>query len=242
MLIDIHTHILPGLDDGARNWDTCLEMIKRSADSGVCKIIATPHYYPWKEKVSPKEIKELCREAEEKFNKKHRITMDIYPGNEIYYSVDAIQNLREGKILTLAGSRYVLVEFEPKTSYHVFCRGIKEFRDAGYIPIVAHMERYECLRQASKMQELKEMGALFQMNLEAIQGGFFESDSRRSKRCLLKEQIDFLSSDMHDLHRRSPLAKEELLWVQKKLNPKYQKALLYKNAQRILDSIEVKKG
>lgn len=240
--IDIHTHVLPGIDDGARDWDTCLLMLSRSAASGVKKVIATPHFLPWKKQSSPKEIEALCLQAEKKLLEKHGIAMDIYCGNEIYYNTDAIQKLREGKVLTLAGSRYVLLEFESRTSYQVFCRAVKEFRDAGYIPIIAHMERYECLRQASKMQELKDMGALFQMNVEAFQGGLFDSDSRWSKKCLLEEQVDFLASDMHGLRRRTPMAEEKLLWVQKKLNPKYQKELLYKNAQKILDGIEVKKG
>lgn len=239
MKIDIHTHVLPGIDDGAKDWDTCLEMLARSAACGVKKVIATPHYAPWMQKSSTKEIEALCLQAEKKLLEKHGISMDIYCGNEIYYSMDAIQNLREGKILTLAGSKYILVEFESRTSYQVFCRAVKEFRDAGYIPIIAHMERYECLRQASKMQELKDMGALFQMNVEAFQGGLFDRDSRWSKRCLMEEQVDFLASDMHGLHKRTPIAEEELQWVQKKLNPKYQKELLYGNPQRILDSIEV---
>ena len=239
MVIDIHTHILPGIDDGAKDWDTCLEMLLKSAENGVKKVIATPHYLPWKQKSSSKEIESLCMQAKKKLLEKHGIAMDIYSGNEIYYNMDAIQNLKEGKILTLAGSKYILVEFEPRTSYQVFCRAIKEFRDAGYIPIIAHIERYDCLRQTTKILELRDLGALFQMNVEAFQGGVFDSDSRWSKKCLMAEQVDFLASDMHGLRRRTPITEEKLQWVQKRLKPKYQRELLYANAQRILDSIGV---
>lgn len=237
--IDIHAHILPGVDDGAKDWDTCLEMLFQSSESGVEKVIATPHVLPWKKKFCSKQIVELCAEAKQKLLEKHGISMDIYYGNEIYYTMDAIQNLREGKILTLAGSRYILVEFEPRTSYQVFCRAVKEFCDAGYIPIIAHVERYDCLRQRTKMQELKAMGALFQMNTEAFQGGFLDADSRWSKKCLAEEMVDFLASDMHGLSRRTPISECELQWVHKKLEPKYQKQLLYGNAKKILDSIGV---
>ena len=239
MMIDIHTHVLPGIDDGAKDWDTCLAMLKRSVDGGVKAVIATPHYLPWKKNSSPQEIEALCAEAKKKLLEKHGISMDIYCGNEIYYTMDAIQNLRDGKILTLAKSNYVLVEFEPRTSYQLICRAVKEFRDAGYIPIIAHMERYECLRQSEKMCEIRSMGALLQMNVEAFQGGLFDGESRRAKKCLTAEQIDFLASDMHSLRRRTPIAEEELQWVVKKLKPKYQKELLYRNAERILDSIGV---
>ena len=214
-------------------------MLKKSSENGIEKVIATPHYLPWKQKYSPKEIVLLCQEAQKKLFEKYGISMDIYYGNEIYYNMDVLQDLREGKILTLAGTRYILVEFEPRTSYQVFCRAVKEFRDAGYIPIIAHMERYDCLRQETKMLELKEMGALFQMNVEAFQGGLFDTDSRWAKKSLLKKQVDFLASDMHGMKSRAPMSEEELRWIHKTLEPKYQKELLYGNAQRILDSIEV---
>lgn len=235
--IDIHTHILPGVDDGAKDWEVCLEMLARSARLGVDAIIATPHYLPWKQKVSAKEIENLCIEAKKKLVKKHGITMDIYPGNEIYYNVDAIQDLKAGKSLSLAGSRYVLVEFQQGSPYQSFCRAVKEFRDAGYIPIFAHVERCDCLRNVEKMQELREMGALFQMNVEAFQGSFWDKDSRWAKKCLRNRNVDFLATDMHDMNRRPPMMGEELRWVQKNLEPEYQKQLLYGNAQKILSEI-----
>lgn len=235
--IDIHTHVLPEVDDGAKNWEVCLEMLARSAECGVEKVIATPHYLPWRPGNTPNQIRELCMETQKKLEKKHGISIDIYPGNEIYYNMDVIQLLKEGKVLSLANSRYILVEFGTGESYQVLCRAVKDFRDAGYIPIVAHVERYACLRQEGKLQELKEMGALFQMNVEAIQGGILNADSRWSKKCLVSQKIDFLASDMHGLQRRTPLKSEDLSWLQKKIDIQYQKQLLYKNAQRILDTI-----
>ena len=239
MKIDIHTHVLPGIDDGAEDWDTCLEMLRRSAESGIKAVIATPHYFPWRTNCSPKEIEELCLQAKKKLLEKHGIAIDIYCGNEIYYSVDAIQNLKEGKMLSLAHSRYVLVEFGWRISHQVVCRAVTEFREMGYIPIVAHMERYECLRNPEKMHQIKELGALLQMNVEALRGSLFNGRRRWARKCLIQEQVDFLASDMHDLYRRTPIAKKELQWVFKKLRPEYQKELLYDNTQSIIDSIGV---
>ena len=238
-MIDIHTHVLPKVDDGARDWDTCLDMLAKSYESGVRTVIATPHFIPWRQIGSPEKIQSLCDEAQKKLLEERGISMDIYPGNEIYYNMDSFQNLRDGKILTLAGTRYILVEFEATTSYQVFCRAVKEFQDGGYIPIIAHMERYDCLRRPGKVQELREMGALFQMNTDAFQGSVFDAGSRWSKKCLLDGNGDFIASDMHDKKRRPPMTEDELSWIRKKLKPKYQKELLYKNAQRIFDSIGV---
>ncbi len=239
MKIDIHAHVLPGIDDGAKDWDDCLEMLRRSAKCGVKAVIATPHYVSWKEGCSSKEIEQLCSQAKKKLLEKHGITMDIYCGNEIYYTTDAIRDLKEGKTLTLAGSRYVLVEFGWQSSYQIVCRAITEFREVGYIPIVAHVERYKCLRQLERLQAIKDMGALIQMNVEAFQGGVLDSGSRWAKNCLKEEMVDFLASDMHGLSRRTPIREEELQWVLKKLRPEYQKDLLYNNASRIINSIGV---
>ena len=239
MKIDIHTHILPGIDDGAKDWDVCLEMLRRSHESGVEAVIATPHYLPWRKNYSPKQIEDLCSQAKKKLLEKHGITMDIYSGNEIYYTVDAIQNLKEEKMLTLGHSRYALVEFGCETSYQVIYRAVKDFREAGYIPIVAHVERCDCLRNPERLQQIREVGALLQMNVEALKGSLFSNKSRWAKKRLMQEQIDFLASDMHDLSERTPMLEKELHWVLKKLKPKYQKELLYINAKQVIDSIGV---
>lgn len=235
MKVDIHTHVLPGVDDGARDWDTCLQMLVKSAEYGVNKIIATPHYLPWQRNMSPENICRLCSEVEEQLQMKHGISMDIYPGNEIYYSLEVVERLKQGDILTLAGSRYVLVEFSVSCSYQTICRAVKEFRDAGYIPIIAHVERYSCLRNVKQLEDIKQMGALLQMNVEAFQNGWFDPESRWAKKCLSGKLIDFLASDMHSLRRRPPMSGEQLEWVQKKLDFTYRKALLYKNAEKIFD-------
>lgn len=235
MKIDIHSHVLPGIDDGAKDWDMCLSMLEASAKCGVTKIIATPHFLPWKHNAKPDEIRQLCKEAKEKLERKLAISMDIYPGHEIYYNLEVIEKLKMGKILTLADSRYILVEFEPSVSYQVICRAVKDFRDNAYVPIIAHTERYACLRQSERMEEMKRMGAMFQVNVEAFQRGMFDATSRWVKKNLLKETIDFLASDMHDMRRRPPLSEEKLRWIQKRLKPAYQKELLCVNGQKVLN-------
>ena len=231
--IDIHTHVLPGVDDGAGDWDTCLEMLKQSAESGVEAVIATPHYIPWKSNTAPDELQELCQKAKEKLFQKTGITMDIYAGHEIYYSVGVIDRLKEGAILTLAGSRHILVEFRTSVAYHIMSRAVQEFRQAGYVPIIAHVERYMCLEKKGRVEALKEQGALCQMNVEALQGNFFDSESRRAKKMIAKKQIDFLASDMHNLTSRPPMQDEGLVWLYKNTTPEYQGKLLGGNCRQL---------
>lgn len=234
MKIDIHAHVLPGVDHGAKDWNMSLEMLARSKECGVSTVIATPHYLPWKNSVTAETICSLCEEAEQRLKEKHGISMNIHPGHEIFYSVELVEMLKEGKVLTLAGSRYVLVEFEPGVSYQTLRKAAGDLRYNRYIPIFAHIERYRCLEHRERLAELKELGALFQVNVGSFQGGFFDSESRRIKRWIKEGIVDFLASDMHDIKMRPPMSSEELKWLQRKINPHYQDKLLYSNAQKIL--------
>lgn len=234
MKIDIHAHVLPGVDHGAKDWNMSLEMLARSAECGVDAVIATPHYLPWKKGVTAETICALCKEAEERLKEKHGISMHIYPGHEIYYSVELVEILKAGDALTLAGSRYVLVEFEPGVSYHMMCKAVGDLRYNRYIPIFAHIERYRCLEHIGKLVELKQLGALLQVNVGSFQGSFLDVESRKIKHWLKQGIVDFLASDMHDMEMRPPMSTNNLKWVQKKIDSHYQNELLYGNAHKIL--------
>ena len=238
MRIDIHAHVLPGVDDGAKDWKMCLEMLAQSAACGIERVIATPHFLPWRKNVHPDTIRELCEKAKEKLEKEKGIAIDIYPGNEIYYSIGVSERIKKGEALTLADSQYVLLEFKTSASYQELCRAVREMRDNGYVPIIAHMERYQCLGQAERINELKEMGALFQMNLDSLQGGIFSSRAGKSKKLISHGVIDFLATDMHDLETRTPMRKEDLAWIQKKIDFTYREELLGGKAQQIFAEIK----
>lgn len=236
--IDIHAHVLPGVDHGAKDWDMSLKMLAKCARGGTKTVIATPHYLPWKEGVTTELIRELCKEAEDRLQKEYGISMEIYPGHEVYYCTELVELLKAGKALPLAESRYVLVEFGTEESYQTLCKASRDLRYNRYIPIFAHVERYRCLDHKEKLVELKEMGALLQVNVGSLQGSLFDERARRAKQWLNAGVIDFLASDMHDLEKRSPITNEKLKWVQKKLDSQYQDKLLYGNAKKILDGIK----
>ena len=207
----MHAHILPGVDDGAKDWDTCLEMLHRSAKFGVGAVIATPHFTPWHEGASGQEIRQLCRKAQEKYERKFGISMDIYPGHEIYYDLEVLDRLKKGEVL----------KFKGKAAYDIY----------------RYMEKL-CQQHREKRQELKDIGAMFQMSVDAFQKGFFDGMSRWARGCLLDGHIDFLASDMHNLTDRPPMAEEHMVWIDKRLDPRYKKKLLYGNSRAILPEIK----
>lgn len=232
-VVDIHTHILPGIDDGAKNWDMCLKMINKSWDFGVRKIIATPHYIPWRREIPVRKIQELCREAEEKAKRELGKPMKIYPGNELYYHLELIDKLNEGKVLTLADSRYILVEFDIDVPYRELYQGLSRLRMEQYHPIVAHVERYRCLRKPGRLEEVKRTGALFQMNQKAFQKGLLDETGRWSRQRLKQGEIDFIASDMHNLTSREPFDEKNMSWLYKKMPKKSLHRLLSKKAREI---------
>ena len=232
-ITDIHTHILPGIDDGAPDWLTCRQMLAQSHASGVSRIIATPHYLPWKKNVSAAQIRELCRAVQKKMLEETGIAINIYPGQEIYCHGDIVERLKTGRALTLADSRYVLVEFSTEDSYSTIERAVQNLREAGYVPIIAHVERYRCIRNTG-LDKLHDLGALFQMNLEVVQLKTFHPIGRWAKKALVQEQIHFLASDMHNLNNRPPIAKEQLCWLEKHLNQTYRNNLIEENSSKIL--------
>ena len=233
-MIDIHTHVLPRIDDGAKDWDMCMQMLIKSSECGVKKIIATPHYLPWKKNADPEKIRARCRQAQEKLYEYAGISMDIYPGNEIYYHMNVLESLRSKQALTLADSRYVLMEFSTEESFSVIQRAIQNLREAGYKPIIAHVERIRTMRKPGRMEILRDMGALFQMNAEVLEYGFFSETGRWAKKMLAEGEIHFMASDMHNPEKRPPLSGKILSRLEKKLDEEEREALLWDNACRIL--------
>lgn len=237
MIIDIHSHILPGIDDGAKDWNVSLEMLAQSARANVCKVVATPHYYPWRENATAEEIRYLCQKVQDKLKKDYGLDVEVFPGQEIMYGIGVIEKLKAGKILTLADSRYVLLEFMPDESFSVMYRAVREMIDGGYIPILAHVERYGCLHQRESLKRLKEGGALFQMNINAPLGGVFSAQSRWARKLLKTEQIDYIASDMHDSRSRGPHTKGKIEAVSKIIGLEYLQKLLYENCEKIVGDV-----
>ena len=237
MIIDVHSHILPGVDDGASDWDTSMQMLIKSAEEGVKQVIATPHYYPWRTNATAQEIRRLCKEAQEKLLVNHGVEMEVYPGQEILYGVGVLEDLKAGEILTLADSRYVLVEFMPDEVFSVLYYAVREMISAGYTPVLAHVERYDCLHQMDNFKRLKEGGALFQMNANAVCDGILSRKSRWSKKMLRAGLIDYIASDMHNLTSRGPYTKEEIESIRKVVESQYLEKLLYFNCKKIIEDV-----
>lgn len=233
---DIHTHILPGVDDGAGNFREACKMVRMAWDNGTRTMILTPHYRGAYRENTPEALKEIfdrfCRELERDLP-----GMRCYLGNEIYYQTDAPEQLAEGRILSLCDSQYALLEFASTSMRSQVIGGVAETIRCGFIPVIAHAERYDTFRNSGTLvDEVLEMGALIQLNADSVMGRHGLAVKRFCHGLLKEEQAHFIASDAHDSGKRPPLLRECFLRVYKKYGAEYAARVFYHNAQAIIEN------
>ena len=193
-MIDIHNHILYGVDDGSKDLDMSLAMLKEEMEQGVSTIYLTPHQN--QQTLTGPLLKERYQSFLEEL-KEQGIDMDIRLGAEIYYYPGLKQDLLSGKALTMDESKYVLVEFSTRTETNV-SEIVYELVMAGFTPIIAHIERYPYLKKEDYF-DIKEAGGLIQINSSS----FSHFSSRGLIKYLLKNDlVDYVATDAHDNSKR----------------------------------------
>lgn len=232
--IDIHSHILPHMDDGAEDMETALQMLRIAQADGITDIIVTPHYKAGRFKGDAKRAAELLEELTGRMEEED-ILINLYPGNEIYYRSELEEKLASGALSTLNGSDYVLTEFSPLESFYNIRNAMEDILGMGYTPILAHVERYQCItKKPEYVRELKNMGCDIQVNADSVTGevGFF---CKRFVHKILKEYlVDYIGTDAHNTKGRKPAMKKCADLLYKKYEKAYADALLYRNAAKRL--------
>lgn len=204
-LMDIHTHILPAVDDGACDVEEMREMIAQADAEGISVIIATPHYGISNPHYNPRKVQAALKLAKS-FLAREYPHMRIFVGNELYYSQGIIEDLKSGRALTISGNDYVLVEFSVDIGFDQLCEAVRSFTMEGYRPIIAHVERYGCLyRELDRVHELIGMGAYTQVNARGFLAGRFDRNGGWCRELLKDGVIHFVASDCHDASRRTPV-------------------------------------
>lgn len=224
-MIDIHCHILPGIDDGAKDMDTSIEMLKIAEEDGIKKIIATPHFYRghYENKYQDvvKKVEELNIVA-----MKNGIEVEILPGQEIFLDKYTLQYYKEGIIKGLNNTEYMLLELSPLEFPLYALDVIYELKLYGIKPIIAHPERYLYVnRDISILNELIEEQCFFQINAGSVRG-IFGKKTQNTAIGLIKNNIcDLVASDAHSTGGRRPKIKESLMEIQKQNKQNYEKII-----------------
>ncbi|MBR1910214.1 MAG: hypothetical protein IJ821_06475 [Lachnospiraceae bacterium] len=239
-MFDIHSHIIYHIDDGSRDIEESVKLIMLAAEQGASDIIATPHYYV-ECPTDSKRIKEKLQDIREAVQEAG-IKVNLYPGNEVLYFDSMTERLKTGEILTLAGSRYTLIEFYPLESYKTILKCVRNVRNAGFLPVIAHAERFKGLRE-NGLSEVISLGAYIQLSTEPIGrkgfGALFDGETRFVREALKHREVHFLGTDMHRVDTRPPVIRDAMEWISKNLDKDYANRILFVNGLKMTEGIEI---
>lgn len=198
-MIDTHIHILPNLDDGAKNLQMAVDMADIAQKCEFEKIIATPHYIEKSLEIGYNIIESKVYELNKILNKDGN-HIEVFCGNEIYYTSNILKLLDEKKVHTLNYTRYFLVELPIVGEPLDFVEVLKQCLDKGYIPVIAHPERYEWFDKAyNNFLKLKEMGVKFQVNYGSFLGHYGRCPKKNVIKLLKNNMVDLISTDAHEV-------------------------------------------
>lgn len=229
--IDIHSHILPQMDDGSQSMEQSLEMLRIAEAEGIAVMFATPHYKSGRFRADSKEVSRALQKLQ-RAAAEEGLEIQLYPGTEIYYRSELEDKLDNAELHTMNGSNYVLVEFSPLEDYAYIRNAMDDILSIGYQPILAHVERYQCmLKDKKRVLELRDMGCGIQANAGSITGDFGFTAKHFLWKLLKEELIDYIGTDAHNAEKRRPAMKKCASLLYKKCDREYTDALLYGNAQ-----------
>jgi len=240
-MIDLHCHILPGLDDGAQTLEEALEMARVAREDGIEKIVATPHLFRnnfiWRDFGIIEEKRQELSWA----LKKNNIDVEIFPGAEVHISHNLTKAIKEHKdFLVLNHSSYMFVEFP---SEHVFSdvkRLFFELMSEGITPIIAHPERNSVFTQnPGLLYDLVQMGALSQANSGSFSGLYGNTVKEGVYQFLELRLIHFIATDGHNTRSILPKLSEALEKAAEVVGEKESYHLVRENPQAVLNDKEI---
>lgn len=197
-MTDVHSHILFGVDDGSSSIEESITLLKGLKEVGFNNVILTPHYIEGSDYCSSRSNNLEKYNELKKIVKDKKIGINIYLGNEIFIDDDIIEYIKEGKISSLNDTKYLLIELPFHNKIVNLEDTLYELSYAGFVPILAHPERYDFFQKDYKMVDsLRENGVLFQANYASILGYYDNKSKKLLKYMLKKGYIDFLGTDIH---------------------------------------------
>lgn len=229
-MIDLHSHILPELDDGAQSLQESLEMARMAVDSGITVMAATPHCAHDRAGEVRESWQLLCEALRE-----NEIPLKLLPGMEIFGTADTVRLLKEGKLLTLNGSRYPLVEFGFRSTGDEETLILRGLCKAGYRPVVAHPERYSYVQRSPRLvNQWQRMGCLIQVNRGSLLGRFGRQAQVMAVELVERGFAAVVATDAHSARVRTPWMRDIREILSKEISPQCARALLLENPKRIL--------
>lgn len=232
-MIDIHSHILYGVDDGPKAVDEALQMLEQAANEGISEIISTSHSFHPQYNVLASVVNEQVVSLQQYLNE-HNLPLKIYCGQEVRLAENIVPLLQQGEILTLANSHYLLLELPSSTVPNYTKRIINQLQEQGITPIIAHPERNKAIAEKpSRLEGLIREGAVAQITAGSLTGHFGSTIQKLSLDLVKANLVHTYGSDAHNLSTRPFLFDEGLNYLEKKKQLDAVDLLLENNARII---------
>ncbi len=202
-MIDIHTHILPGLDDGPEDWEETIEMCRIARDEGTEILVATPHFLDGRYPITKEIISQKVQELRDRIRGK--IEIRILWGADVHFTADLVEKIKEGIIPTINGSNYLLLELPffllpPNIEKLLFNLKLIEIT-----PILTHVERYPWIKDiAPRLPQFIKLGAITQITAMSLTGKFGKKAKYWAIKLLMADLVHIVASDAHSLRSRPP--------------------------------------
>jgi len=234
-MVDTHCHVLPGVDDGPQSLEESIKMCRRALELGVVHIIATPHL-PWQEKYEIDKIKIAYSSLKEALAKEN-LPLELSLGSDIRIAWDLIEKLKRSAVLTIAGSRYFLLELDDLTIPPGLDDFIKMCNKEGFYPVLTHPERNILLRRDyERLKKLAQLPMLIQISSCSLVGSMGPVAKRAALDWLKLGLVDIIASDAHAVNMRLEEFKKGLYAVRKIVEPQQLKRLIITTPRAIVEN------
>ncbi len=234
--IDIHSHLIPSVDDGAEIMDITVSQVKNAVIQGATAFFATPHCYAFAE--DPDAVYEQFDAMQEHLQKMFP-NIGVYLGCEVMCSKEEMTAivfaLQTVFIPTMNNSLCVLAEFSQDADTETICYCMSYLRMWDFVPIIAHIERYNALvDRMDVIEKLRDMGCMMQLNVYSVEETEPECSRNWARKLILGKKIDFLGTDMHGYWVRMPSITQGMRWLEASCDYEYLEAIKWKNADEHL--------
>ncbi len=235
-MIDFHTHILPGIDDGSQSYEETIELLKEAKNVGFDKIISTSHYVLNFYETPEYKRKEIIDELKQEKN-----VPEIFLGSEIFLTHNIIELLQEFKPSTINQTNYILIEISPKEqNFNNLKDAVIKLKENNYRIILSHPERYSIFQKNFKLlYDLKKLGVLFQCNYTSILGKYGLFAKLTIKKMLKYNLVNFLGTDVHKKNTVYKNVLKATNKISKYISDEYLQNITTYNAEKVLNGEDI---
>lgn len=236
-MIDIHCHILPGIDDGPEKIEVTMEMLRMAERDGITHVVASPHFR-CQDVPTAEDIRENAGRVRKEMEK-NGLSITLLTGADIRLTYELITCISSGALPSINGSRYFLLELPDFPPPHLE-EFIHETRVKGYVPVITHPERnYRLLESPLRSEALRKAGALLQLTAMSITGDFGRQIRKYSHQLLRMGCADFVASDAHNMEHRVPVLSKAHKEVSSVLDRDAAQRMFVDNPRAVIENREI---